>query len=167
MKELSFSYLSPREIMSTEQMLKLGTHALKVISNHYVVTSIIGTPDKHDCPIHEILYDDIVSYGTSAVKEVYQQFVERYGHGPCDLVFPKDENFIIEKIAGTILFVMDKVYNCDKLMITVYGNIRSSRFDRSSIPELIYSSIQENFDIIEFWSSPKKYQIIIRKDKGE
>ena len=97
MKELSFSYLSPREIMSTEQMLKLGTHALKVISNHYVVTSIIGTPDKHDCPIHEILYDDIVSYGTSAVKEVYQQYknsLYRWGK--------LNRNFIIRKKGGVI-----------------------------------------------------------------
>ncbi|MCM1220540.1 MAG: hypothetical protein NC548_39240 [Lachnospiraceae bacterium] len=164
MKELSFSYLSPREIESAEQMLMLGTHALKVISDHYVAISVIGAPGKHDCPIHEILYSDIEKYGTMEVKSSYQGFVEKYGQETCDLIFPKDESFIKDKIARTISFVMDKVYNCDKLMIIIHGDTINSRFDRSSIPNLIHASIQENFNVIELPDPPKmRYLITMTK----
>lgn len=165
---LSFSYLSSREINSAESMLRLGTHALKVLSDHYVLTSIINTPRNHDCPIHEILYSDIEKYGTVKTKKAYQDLVEKYGQDICDLVFPKDENFIMDKIYRTILFAMDKVYNCDKLMVTVRGNINNSRFDQSSIPQLVYGSIQEHFDIVELRTSPERYEITItKKRKGD
>lgn len=162
MKELSFSYLGVKDIDSAESMIRLGAHALKVISNHYVVTSHIGIVDKHDCPIHEIPYQDIVSSKNPHVKKTYQRYLDYYGEEVCDLVFPKDENFIREKIYHTILFVMDRVYNCDLLRVTF-----QKQDEVSSITHIIYDAIQEYFDVVTLEFSKTDYKITIIKRESE
>lgn len=163
MKELSFSYLTVKDIDSAESMIRLGTHALKVISDHYVVTSHIGIPGHHDCPIHEIPYQDIRSSKDPHVQDTYQRYLDYYGDDVCDLVFPKNNDFIKEKVYHTILFVMDRVYNCDLLRIKFP---KQSGDETSSITQIIYDAIQEYFDVITQEFSKEDYEISIIKRGG-
>jgi len=165
MRELSFTYVGVKDIMSADCMLALGAHNIKVISTHYVLIGYVGVSKKNDCPIYEILYDDIMESKDQSIHDTYETLVERYGQEVCDLVFPKDVDFIKDKIHRTILFAMDKVYNCDKLMVTFLANDPKVPGSTSSMPQLIYEVIQENFDIIEQMQSGIKHQISIRKRK--
>ena len=77
-------------------------------------------------------------------------------------MFPKDESFIREKIYHTILFVMDRVYNCDLLRVTF-----QKQDEVSSITHIIYDAIQEYFDVVTLEFSKTDYKITIIKRESE
>lgn len=160
---LSFTYLHPEMVFRASQVLTLGPEAIDQLSDRYVLLSHESNPYAHDCPIHEIMYQDFIDYKHSDIPLERLKEIEAI-HDPKDFnrVFPKDDTEIKRKVLNTINFAIDKVYKCEKLLVLFSQRLKSSP-PTQGVPNAIYHVLQENFDIISMDCTSGLYNIIIQK----
>lgn len=151
---LSFTYLSPHEIDRAAQILHLGPDGLRELSDRYVLLHHERNPSLNDVVIHEIPYDDFRD--TPEIEKLHQ-LEEEYPSEIISFVFPKKIENIKRKVINTIYFAMDKVYKSSSILIVFL------ECSGSSIPNTIYTAIQEGFQIEDEYVNENMHHVLIQK----
>lgn len=160
---VSFTYIHLEQLPLLEEILSSNKHGIQQLHDRYVLLSY----DKqnkfyHDCPMIELLKKDVLSSGQSWVLKYYNNLIKKFGKELVDLLIIEDEEIIKNKILYIINFAMNFVYKSNALRIEMLKYKESPR-EISSIPNLIYSTIGENFDIIDQYLLGQQNYIIIKK----
>lgn len=155
---LEFTYLISDHIERAAQVLQLGPSALKQLSERYVLLSASNIITRHNVTIHEILYEDLRK--NKYASDYYDNLVKQYGDHILDYIFPKDDKNMKRKIINTIYFALDKVYKCDKLLITFEES-------KESIDNIIYHVLQEEFEVLSQETLYNTYYMIIKRRNKE
>lgn len=145
---VQFTYLHPEMIMRAAQVLKLGPQALKELTDRYVLIKNPNNVTFHGCPIHEIGYSDFETYIFDIYLKELKRIEEEQKPEEFEQVFPKTDDNIRRKIKNTLFFAMDKVYKCDKLLVTYAERIKSQP-PQQMVPNAIHRVLQEDFEIID------------------
>lgn len=163
---LSFTYMHPLQINRAAQVLLLGPEALKELSDRYVLVNHIENNTVHDCPIHEILYDDFIQLNKETNLEILHELENKYPRELFDQIFPRNNINIKRKIINTINFTIDQVYKCDKLCVTFSERMGNAPI-KQGVPNAIYEVLQEEFNILDSSSNCGLYSAIICKRREE
>lgn len=161
---VSFSYIHLDSIRILGEVLSSSSGDLiKHLHDRYILTSQDDNEFHHDCPMVELLKKDIDS-SRQLVQDYYQGLINDHGKELVDLLIIEDEKFLQDKILDALNFAMDKIYKSNTIRVEFLKYIRSPS-KISSIPNLIYSTIGENFDIIDqcLWGQ-QNYIIINRRN---
>ncbi len=162
MRILSFTYMHPDMVFRASQLLQLGPEALEKLSDRYVLTSIVHNEFRHDCAIHEIMYQDFENHVFDTDLLRLKELEKVYPPEMIEQVFPKTDDNIRRKLSNTISFAMDKVYKCDKLLVTFAEKIKHFP-ERQGVPNAIYRVVHEDFETINETVIGLDYHIIIKK----
>lgn len=157
MKLPSIMFITQNPIKLVENCNTIAATPLEilksVLTNYSPFKSkLVNNNDTEYIPISQYLYDDI-----SHLKEInenkykyfmtlYNFMIDSHGQEFIDLIFVKDQNQIIQSVNNALTFISDKVYKTD-LMLLIFKSSKETIESYSSIPNLIYSAIQQNFNI--------------------
>lgn len=148
---LTFDYRLPHEICrwrsKTLRILDQGLSAIEQPTDWYLLHCEADDPHANTCMIHEIMYYDFDQPCVSEeprfrLKELEAQCSEKLFAA----VFPKDDHNIKRKLLNTINITIDKVYNCEELLI-IFSRHSLGEFLVFGVPKAIYQVLHENFDI--------------------
>jgi hypothetical protein len=160
---VSFSYL-PLELLSVvEDILSSTTDSIQQIHDrHVLVSNDKGNELYHNCPIMDFLKSDIYNSKNNKIIKCYERFVDKYSKEKVDLLILDDERIIQNKILHILNFAMDSIYKSDTMRVEFY-RYKETKDKENSIPNLIYSTIGENFDIKKQYLIGQINYIIIKK----
>ena len=162
---IEFTYFKPDQISSLEEIIS-SSDKLEAFNNRYVLISHEDHPMYNNCIIYDILYSDMKKYNDEYINNFYDKFVEKYGQSNIDKIILKDENPIRNKLYSILVFAFDKVYKCDTIEIRFWKGEEFKDF-HSSISNIIYSVIDENFTILNQTNIGRFYQLIISSKTPE
>lgn len=163
---VSFSYV-PLNLLGVLEGIFSSTplDKLQQLHDRYV---LVSNDEKnnlhHDCPMMDFLKRDIDDCGSNRIQEFYKYFVEKYSKEVVDLLIVEDEKIIQKKILHMMNFAMNDIYKSDAVKIEFVRYDKRQDYS-SSIPELIYSTAGENFDIIEQWLVGQPNYVVIKRRK--
>lgn len=162
---ISFTYIHLDQMPLLEEILSSNKNGIQELHDRYVLMNYDkGDKSQHDCPIVEILYKDIQNSDRPYIHKYYQYLLKTYTKDLVDLLIIHDETVIVKKILNIINFAMDKIYDTETLKVDLL-KFRDSPSEISSMPELIYSTLGMNFDIIDQHLVGKQNYIIIKRRK--
>lgn len=147
---VSFVYLTiPHMEYICNQYADMPLDKLKEALSKY---SSLNDPKDEDfvelVSMGHFLYDDIELNKNEEFTEVYNQLVENHGQEFMDLVVTKDTDSIKSNILEFIDFVMTKLYHKSTIRVS-FIDTNDNLETKSDYPNLIYSCIQEHFNIKE------------------
>lgn len=153
--------MHPCDIERVSQVLSLGPNTIQQLNDRYVLMSLSNNVSVHDCPIHEIVYDDFIRYNNLELLRKLKYLERKYSDTFCK-VFPRGTNSIERKVYNTICFAFDKVYKCDKICV-VFNAYNREDCTYQGVPNAIYKVLQDKFDILHKSENMGVYNILIQR----
>lgn len=169
---LEFTYVVLESLGSLEGILTADPELVKKLSDAYALYASDKDMKYHICPIYQIPKKDLENRGERDIPTaIYERLIEKYGKELVDLLVV-DEAAIKKNILWSIKFLMNDIYNSDDIIIkfeTIEGlNAASIMLGRtSSIPDLIYEVIQENFILVDQKKQMRMMSLYIKERSYE
>lgn len=161
---VSFTYIHLEQIPLLEEILSSNKHGIRQLHERYVLLSN-DEENKfhHDCPMIELLKKDVVAVKKEWIAKYYQDLINKYGKELVDLLIIEDAEIIQNKILYILNFAMDQIYKSTTLRVELSQYSGFQDVTSSSMPDLIYSTIGMNFDIIDQYLLGEENYIIIKR----
>jgi hypothetical protein len=161
---VSFTYISLEQMPLLEEILSSNKDGIKQLNERYVLLCNDETNKfHHDCPMIEILKEDIYNFKDFGFIQYYENLKNVYGKELVDLLIIENKEIIQNKLINIINFAMNQIYKSDVIRVEL-SKFQQSWREKTSIPDLIYSTIGMNFDIIDqYLIEPQSYMIIKRR----
>lgn len=161
---VSFTHIIPEEMNVLGELLCSSNPSdIRKLQERYV---LLSNDEKnkfhHDCPIIELLKKDIEASKDPLIHKYYNMLIEAFGKDLVDLLIVENEEIIQNKILYILHFAMDQLYKSSILRVEF---VRDKEFQRemSSIPNIIYSTLMMNFDIIDQYLLADPNFVIIKR----